>query len=558
MSGLLQNDSNVTESRRVILAFVLAFGLYAAWTIAFPPPVPPPIDPTVEGSESPVAAAPEQPAPNSETSGNAEQVAAVADVQLSTGLVRTRFSNTGGRLTGVTIEEPVQYIPHPDMAGVFPDVLDAASAVALPLDVRIVGLPDLTATSRFTQVEPDAGTTEANRLVYSWRSPDGQFEVRKQFVPSPDSFATNFELTIVNLTANERGFDGLEVSMGGMFDPEAGGSIFGQGDSVLENLCVGAFGVERERASGLDEPESFTGTVSFVGVDERYFLTALVPGEAVPTQGCVLRPVDETHTTSVLLQPRFTVPPNGQSITYAYTLYTGPKDQRFLGAVNQELSRSIDLGWFSFLAVPIRMLLLFFQGWVVNWGLAIILLVMVIKLALYPVTQKSFESMEKMRLLQPRIAELQKKYENDRMKLAEAQMALFKSEGASPLGGCLPMLLQMPIYFALYRTIWGSAELFNAPFFLWITDLSAKDPYFVLPLLCGVVMYGQQKLMPPQQATGEAAEIMKTMTRIMPGMFTVFMIFLPSGLTLYILVNMILSIAQQMLIRRRLEARQAK
>ena len=200
---------------------------------------------------------------------------------------------------------------------------------------------------------------------------------------------------------------------------------------------------------------------------------------------------------------------------------------------------------FSFLALPIRMLLLLLQGFVVNWGLAIILLTFVIKLILLPITQKGYESMEKMKRVQPKLKALQTKYENDKMKLAEEQMALFKAEGVSPLGGCLPMLMQMPIYFALYRTIWGSTELYNAPFVLWIQDLSQRDPYYVLPVLMGGVMFIQQRLM-PQAADNPQLQMVN---KIMPIMFTGFMLFLPSGLVLYIFVNMLLSILQMLYIR---------
>jgi YidC/Oxa1 family membrane protein insertase len=221
--------------------------------------------------------------------------------------------------------------------------------------------------------------------------------------------------------------------------------------------------------------------------------------------------------------------------------------------LNAELHDAIDLGWFSFLAIPIREILVFFHRIAPNWGVAIIMLTMFIKLLLFPVTHKAFVSMEKMRELQPQIAALQKKYENDRMKLGEEQMKLFRESGTSPFGGCLPMILQMPIYIALYRTIQGTTELYNAPFVLWIQDLSHQDPYLILPLLMGVTMWGQNKLSPQAIDNPQMAAVQK----IMPFMFTAFMLFLPSGLVLYIFVNMLLSIAQQLYIRRSLEKKRA-
>ena len=166
---------------------------------------------------------------------------------------------------------------------------------------------------------------------------------------------------------------------------------------------------------------------------------------------------------------------------------------------------------------------------------------------LFPITQKGYESMEKMKRVQPKLKKLQEKYENDKMKLAEEQMKLFKDEGVSPAGGCLPMLAQMPIYFALYRTIWGSAELYRAPFFGWLDDLSQSDPYFILPALMGLTMLFQQRLMPQSVDNPQMAMISK----VMPVMFTVFMLFLPSGLVLYIFINMLLSIGQMLYIRKK-------
>jgi len=243
--------------------------------------------------------------------------------------------------------------------------------------------------------------------------------------------------------------------------------------------------------------------------------------------------------------------PAGQSKSFAFTLFAGPKHGDYLDGVPGDLNRSIDLGWFSFIAVPLRAVLLFFQGLVINWGLAIMLLTVAVKLVLYPVTQRSYESMEKMKLIQPQLTELQKKYENDKQQLAMQQMELFKREGVSPLGGCLPMLAQMPIYIALYRTIWGSTELYNAPLALWIKDMSQPDPFFVLPLLLGVLMWVQNKLMPPPTGGGEMQQQMAQVQKFMPFLFTMMMLFLPSGLVLYIFVNMVLSLGQMLHIRKK-------
>ena len=181
-----------------------------------------------------------------------------------------------------------------------------------------------------------------------------------------------------------------------------------------------------------------------------------------------------------------------------------------------------------------------------SWGLAIVFLTLIVKLLTLYWTQKSMTSMKKMADLRPKIEALKEKYGDDKVKLNEATMALYKQEKINPLGGCLPMLLQMPIWIALYRTIYGAVDLYQAPLFLWIKDLSAHDPYFVMPVLLGVLMFVQQKLQP---TAGDPTQA-KMMLWMMPIMFTSFMLFLPSGLVFYILVNTILSVIHQQVVNR--------
>jgi YidC/Oxa1 family membrane protein insertase len=192
-------------------------------------------------------------------------------------------------------------------------------------------------------------------------------------------------------------------------------------------------------------------------------------------------------------------------------------------------------------------LLFAFQSVVVNWGVAIILLTLVVKIALMPLTHRSFKSAERMKALKPEIDKINEKYKDDAQAKQQATMALYKQNKVNPLGGCLPTLLQMPIWFALYRTLRMSPELYRAPFFGWISDLSSPDPYFVTPIVMGALMFLQQRFTP---MTGDSAQA-KMMMYIMPIMFTAMMLFLPSGLTLYILVNTVLSIVHQVYIHRR-------
>lgn len=232
--------------------------------------------------------------------------------------------------------------------------------------------------------------------------------------------------------------------------------------------------------------------------------------------------------------------------TYSYTLYGGPKDIDDLEAVGGNLSDALDFGMLSFLSIPMLHFLRLSHSMIPSWAIAIVLLTLLVKILTFPLTQKSFKQMQQMQKLKPKMDELKKKYGSDQQKLNQEMMALYKSQKVNPVGGCLPMLLQMPVWFALYQTIYSSVELYQAPLFGWVNNLAAPDPYFILPAILGITMFVQQRIMPTTMDSAQA----KVMMWVMPIMFTVFMLFLPSGLVLYIFVNTVLSIGQQAMIQR--------
>lgn len=243
---------------------------------------------------------------------------------------------------------------------------------------------------------------------------------------------------------------------------------------------------------------------------------------------------------------------NRRQATWRFNLYNGPKDTDYLAASHPDLRRSVQFGWMSFIGAPMHKVLVWFHEGLGSWPLAIILLTLALKLVTWPLSQKSYESMQKMKNIKPKLDELKAKLGNDRQKFAQEQMALMKREGVNPFAGCLPMLLQLPIWVGLYGAILGSVELYHEPLGLWVPDLSSPDPIFVMPILVGIIQAVQMWLT-PQTATDETqAKIMKYG---MPILFTLFMLFLPSALVLYILVNSILTIGQNLLIKRKMEAR---
>ena len=292
--------------------------------------------------------------------------------------------------------------------------------------------------------------------------------------------------------------------------------------------------------------ETLAGPVTWAGIDRHYFLAAMVPRTG-QTQSCAVRRQAERGLLVAIDYAPLELPPR-QTVLLLTSGYFGPKQLGMLRDLQSHVEEAIDFGWFGVLSRPMLWLLVFFFGYVKNYGIAIILLTLLVKAVLYPVTQKSYESAERMKKLQPLIKELQAKYKNDKLMLSQKQMELFKQHNVSPFGGCLPVLLQMPIWIALYRTLYSAVELYQQPFIGgWIDNLAIKDPSYVLPLAVGVVMLIQQWMTPmPSDQPG-----MKYMLWAMPIVFTVTMVALPSGLALYIFVNSVLGIAQQYYIRRK-------
>ncbi len=237
----------------------------------------------------------------------------------------------------------------------------------------------------------------------------------------------------------------------------------------------------------------------------------------------------------------------------AVTVFAGPKDLDELEATNAALTDSLDFWYFGFLAKPMLSGLKLFYTWFGNWMLAILLLTVLIKGLTLPLTHKSYTQMQKMQGVKPEMDELQKKYANDKERLQREMLNLYKRHNVNPLGGCLPMVFQMPVYIALYRCIYSAVDLYQAPLFGWITDMTQPDPYFVLPVFLGVFMFIQQMFMP--QSPGADPAQQKMIRYVMPVMFSVFMLMLPSGLVFYIFVSTVLGITQQWLIKRKFEAK---
>lgn len=301
-------------------------------------------------------------------------------------------------------------------------------------------------------------------------------------------------------------------------------------------------GLNEDKPDKLEEsPIIYKSNVVWSGYTSKYFLNVINPADTVEqvfiSSGDGF--VENRFTSTQITLPR------DQNASFDYSSYFGPKQDEFLLASGHQFEEAINYGFFHPLSKPLMVVMKFFYGFIGNFGFSIILLTVCIKLIFWPLTQKSYKSMKGMQKLQPEMKKMREKHGKDKQKLNQEMMSFYKDNKVNPLGGCLPMLIQIPVFFALYRVLLGSIELRHAPFMLWITDLSAKDPYYVTPLIMGVTMFLQQKMTPTNMdPTQEKIMLM------MPVVFTFMFLNFPAGLVLYWLTNNLLTILQQYLIRR--------
>ncbi len=390
---------------------------------------------------------------------------------------------------------------------------------------------------------PELDFISSDHLLLEGKTADGittQIEIK----PGTKPYALDYTLSLTNLSARAVPVS-AHFSMA-LYTEEEGGSMFAPAN-IIRGLCEVEGSVDGEQKNGLeDEPYETKMPSRLAGIDRQYFLIAALVREGEAT--CHMYAKDN----ALRVELRFAPETLGGGAVYKkkLELYAGPKRGQELSAVDHLLTEVVDYNFvgipLGLLALPIIFLLNIFHGWTASWGIAILLLTLLVKSLLFPVTMKSSMSMRKMALLQPEIKKMQAKYEGDKERQQIEQMKLFKDKGVNPFGGCLPMLMQMPVWVALYRALWSSVDLYQQSF-LWLIDLTAKEPFPLLALSIGALTFLQQRITPMTTDSQQA----KMMMYLMPVMLTVFMLALPSGLVLYILFNSVLTIGQQMVINRR-------
>jgi len=538
--------------KKTILAFVLSLAVLVVWSIVFAPkPAQKTDSPAKEGiaPSQPAPTASPQPAPSVQKMEKPAEPAAVKGVEkevtVETPLYRAVFSSTGASIKSFKLKK-YRLAADPD-SPLVELVHGQAPLVAILFDAG-----GKTESSPVVyNVDENSLTLEAGasprELTFRGTTSEG-FLLQQTYRIDPDQYAIEHGFTVSNPL--EKPVEGILKARISNLPPKESTSYYSFiGVSLLLNNKY-----EETASTDLKEDKSQSGLIAWISYQEDYFMTAFVP-EAESQSSFLARKLGSgilEQTWSEALQP---IPPGNQFSTHS-TLYMGPRDLNMLKVIGKKLDLAIDFGWTDIIAKPLLYLLNFFNQYMGNYGIAIILLTILIKILFWPLTHKSYKSMKEMQKIQPLMAKIREKYKDNREMMNKEMMSLYKTYKVNPMGGCLPMVIQIPVFFALFRILGNSIELRHAPFVLWINDLSAPDRLFHLPftiplmtppsgipvltLLMGASMFIQQK-MTPTPGDPTQAKIML----LMPVIFTFMFINFPSGLVLYWLVNNVLSIGQQ-------------
>ena len=554
------------ETQRLLLVIALGlilFMIWDAWEKYQNPP--PPTTRTIAGEAKPSAAAGEvpsvevpeggSPAPSGKAGAVPAQRLGVLEygdrIEVKTDVYHAVIDSVGGDLRIVDLLQYPVSLDEPDkpfrlMNDTLPRLFVAQSGFARrkpTADGALVSAPNHTTRFRARQTRyelPDG--QEALDVILDWTSPEGVRFV-KIYTFRRGEYLIEVRHRIENPTARPwRGNyyqqlqkSGETVKMGiGAAYTYTGGVVYDNEDKYQKI----SFDDMR------DEPLDKTVKGGWAAMIQHYFLGAWIPPQAANLNYYTLALAQDRYVLGMKTVDETVVAP-GEQQELVDRLFVGPKLQHVLEKIAPGLELTVDYGILTIIAKPIFWLLEFIHRFVGNWGWAIILLTVLIKLAFYKLSEKSYKSMAHMRKLQPKLVALKERYGDDKQKMQQAMMEMYKKEKINPLGGCLPILVQIPVFIALYWVLLESVELRQAPWILWIQDLSTRDPYFVLPILMGLTMFVQQKLNPAPMDPIQA----KVMT-FLPIVFTFFFLFFPSGLVLYWVVNNTLSIVQQWYITR--------
>jgi YidC/Oxa1 family membrane protein insertase len=524
--------------RNAVLFLVLSIVIIIGYSVLVPPG-PSPSRPPEPPKASPEAA----PAPPPSLERAAPPDAAIEPgpervVTVETDLYRATLSTRGGVITswrlarytnGPQKTTPIDlFVPSPEGA--------ALSPLAVVVETDDAALQSAFLTGPYAldggDMRLSADRRPTGELRFEARTPSGQI-LSKRLVFHHDRYEVDVELATRGVAGSYR------LMLGENFGIRQWGDMTVVGYVGPTSHIDGK--IVQDKPSKLDQPAIHEGRVGWTALQDKYFLSALIPGE--PQAAVVVERYGDQRVSAGVRETVL-----GEAATQRYRLYAGPKEYDRLVAMNIGLDATIDFGWFIYgswslvrlIAEPLFLILKFLHAYTGNYGVAIILLTALIKIVFIPLTHKSYVSMRAMQTLQPQLQVIQKKYKHDKARLNQEMMSLYKGNKVNPLGGCLPMVLQIPFFVALFNILYTTIELRQAPFMFWITDLSEKDPSYILPVLMGATMVLQQKLQPTTMDPMQAKIML-----MLPVVFTFFFLSFPSGLVLYWMINNLLSITQQ-------------
>lgn len=551
--------------KRALIALSLSFAVFMAFMyygeMTKTPQAPAPATQTTAAPQE--AAAPASPlaAVRPTQPVKAPSARPAKDVVVDTPSFKAVFTELGGRLKSFQLKKykdrtPFEPIYHFKMGPVgfevdryldpaaagnkFKDLVREGGANELPLTVSWEGKTFKVPGTELSEASTPALTLQAGdkgTLKFTSVSPEG-LSLVKTFTFKGDSYGVDLAVQVTNNTGQP--LEGqLNLDLSENFAGEEDATRFhflgfnGSINNKLESLTSG----------GLKEPKTYTGKVDWAGLDEGYFMTAIIP-ESAKSWVTLSEPPKAPMVASVRTPVEALGP--GQAAQFSYVLYLGPKNLDDLKPLG--LSRAVDFGWFDFLGKPLLAFLNWLERYSFNYGWAIVILTILLRIVFWYPNHKSYKSMKDMQKLQPKVAKLREKYKDDKETMNKELMALYRTFKVNPMAGCLPMLLQLPVFIALYNVLGYAIELRHASFIptlpftniVWLADLSAKDPLLITPLVMGATMFLQQKMTPSAGDPTQAKMMM-----FLPLIFTFMFLNFASGLVVYWLVNNVLSIAQQ-------------
>jgi YidC/Oxa1 family membrane protein insertase len=476
----------------------------------------------------------------------ADQPARTITVNLP--LYSVKISETGAAFKSYTLKKYQETIePDSPLLEMISQELSGGTVRLGFVDNSLTGFDEAVFVADTASDVVDINNT-SRAISFSWTSPQGVVVIKK-FIFSPNTYLIDLVVTLAN-GSDQTIEDNLTLSLLRL-EPEKSSRIGFEGPSALINDEL-----EQIKTKKIKDKNVYSGLLKWVSIQDRYFISAIIPQKPVEA-GMNLYFKDEKILQNQYVQPVSKIV-SGEQQTFKYRLFFGPKSMKVLKEIGYDLGKAVNFGWFDLLAKPFVWIMNFlYDNVIANYGVAIIILTLLTKIILWPLGNKSYKSMNEMKKIQPLVAEIREKYKDDKKRMNEEMMGLYKTYKVNPAGGCLPMVVQIPVFFALYRMLYEAIELRHAPFFWWITDLSAPDRLFrfnvehiplmqppygipVLTIIMGATMFVQQKMQPPAGDPTQAKMMM-----MMPIVFTFIFINFSSGLVLYWLVNNIISIGQQ-------------